>query len=150
MYSKYSFHRRLTLRLLCIALCACMALNGCSSTSLPDDTLSSEQEETESSVSSSEDSAYTYSDYELDDSFDRQSAASITLSGSTAQSNGSGVSINNATPKKDAISSAESWRMGKSSSMPVTATRFSWFWTRLLSTAPPAAPFWFAMQTRSR
>ena len=97
MYSKYSFHRRLTLRLLCIALCACMALNGCSSTSLPDDTLSSEQEETESSVSSSEDSAYTYSDYELDDSFDRQSAASITLSGSTAQSNGSGVSINNAT-----------------------------------------------------
>lgn len=73
------------------------ALNGCSSTSLPDDTLSSEQEETESSVSSSEDSAYTYSDYELDDSFDRQSAASITLSGSTAQSNGSGVSINNAT-----------------------------------------------------
>jgi len=97
LYSKYSFHRRLTLRLLCIALCACMALNGCSSTSLPDDTLSSEQEETESSVSSSEDSAYTYSDYELDDSFDRQSAASITLSGSTAQSNGSGVSINNAT-----------------------------------------------------
>ena len=97
MYSKYSFHRRLTLRLLCIALCACMALNGFSSTSLPDDTLSSEQEETESSVSSSEDSAYTYSDYELDDSFDRQSAASITLSGSTAQSNGSGVSINNAT-----------------------------------------------------
>lgn len=97
MYSKYSFHRRLTLRLLCIALCACMALNGCSSTSLPDDTLNSEQEETESSVSSSEDSAYTYSDYELDDSFDRQSAASITLSGSTAQSNGSGVSINNAT-----------------------------------------------------
>lgn len=97
MYSKYSFHRRLTLRLLCIALCACMALNGCSSTSLPDDTLSSEQEETESSVSSSEDSAYTYSDYELDDSFDRQSAASIILSGSTAQSNGSGVSINNAT-----------------------------------------------------
>ena len=97
MYSKYSFHRRLTLRLLCIALCACMALNGCSSPSLPDDTLSSEQEETESSVSSSEDSAYTYSDYELDDSFDRQSAASITLSGSTAQSNGSGVSINNAT-----------------------------------------------------
>ena len=97
MYSKYSFHRRLTLRLLCIALCACMALNGCSSTSLPDDTLSSEQEETESSVSSSEDSAYTYSDYELDDSFDRQSAASIPLSGSTAQSNGSGVSINNAT-----------------------------------------------------
>ena len=97
MYSKYSFHRRLTLRLLCIALCACMALNGCSSTSLPDDTLSSEQEETESSVSSSEDSAYTYPDYELDDSFDRQSAASITLSGSTAQSNGSGVSINNAT-----------------------------------------------------
>ena len=97
MYSKYSFHRRLTLRLLCIALCACMALNGCSSTSLPDDTLSSEQEETESSVSSSEDSAYTYSDYELDDSFDRQSAASITLSGSTAQSNGSGVSIINAT-----------------------------------------------------
>ena len=92
MYSKYSFHRRL-----CIALCACMALNGCSSTSLPDDTLSSEQEETESSVSSSEDSAYTYSDYELDDSFDRQSAASITLSGSTAQSNGCGVSINNAT-----------------------------------------------------
>ena len=97
MYSKYSFHRRLTLRLLCIALCACMALNGCSSTSLPDDTLSSEQEETESSVSSSEDSAYTYSDYELDDSFDRQSAASIILSGSTAQSNGSGVSINNVT-----------------------------------------------------
>ena len=97
MYSKYSFHRRLTLRLLCIALCACMALNGCSSTSLPDDTLSSEQEETDDSVSSSEDSAYTYSDYELDDSFDRQSAASITLSGSTAQSNGSGVSINNAT-----------------------------------------------------
>ena len=97
MYSKYSFHRRLTLRLLCIALCACMALNGCSSTSLPDDTLSSEQEETESSVSSSEDSAYTYSDYELDDSFDRQSAASIILSGSIAQSNGSGVSINNAT-----------------------------------------------------
>ena len=97
MYSKYSFHRRLTLRLLCIALCACMALNGFSFTSLPDDTLSSEQEETESSVSSSEDSAYTYSDYELDDSFDRQSAASITLSGSTAQSNGSGVSINNAT-----------------------------------------------------
>ena len=33
----------------------------------------------------------------MDDSFDRQSAASITLSGSTAQSNGSGVSINNAT-----------------------------------------------------
>ena len=97
MYSKYSFHRRLTLRLLCIALCACMALNGCSSTSLPDDTLSSEQEETDDSVSSSEDSAYTYSDYELDDSFDRQSAASIILSGSTAQSNGSGVSINNAT-----------------------------------------------------
>ena len=97
MYSKYSFHRRLTLRLLCIALCACMALNGCSSTSLPDDTLSSEQEEMDDSVSSSEDSAYTYSDYELDDSFDRQSAASITLSGSTAQSNGSGVSINNAT-----------------------------------------------------
>ena len=97
MYSKYSFHRRLTLRLLCIALCACMALNGCSSTSLPDDTLSSEQEETDDSVSSSEDSAYTYSDYELDDSFDRQSAASITLSGSIAQSNGSGVSINNAT-----------------------------------------------------
>ena len=86
MYSKYSFHRRLTLRLLCIALCACMALNGCSSTSLPDDTLSSEQEETDDSVSSSEDSAYTYSDYELDDSFDRQSAASIILSGSTAQS----------------------------------------------------------------
>ena len=74
-----------------------MALNGCSSTSLPDDTLSSEQEEMDDSVSSSEDSAYTYSDYELDDSFDRQSAASITLSGSTAQSNGSGVSINNAT-----------------------------------------------------
>ena len=97
MYSKYSFHRRLTLRLLCIALCDCMALNGCSSTSLPDDTLSSEQEEMDDSVSSSEDSAYTYSDYELDDSFDRQSAASITLSGSTAQSNGSGVSINNAT-----------------------------------------------------
>ena len=97
MYSKYSFHRRLTLRLLCIALCACMALNGCSSTSLPDDTLSSEQEEMDDSVSFSEDSAYTYSDYELDDSFDRQSAASITLSGSTAQSNGSGVSINNAT-----------------------------------------------------
>jgi len=97
LYSKYSFHRRLTLRLLCIALCACMALNGCSSTSLPDDTLSSEQEETDDSVSSSEDSAYTYSDYELDDSFDRQSAASIILSGSTAQSNGSGVSINNAT-----------------------------------------------------
>lgn len=97
MYSKYSFHRRLTLRLLCIALCACMALNGCSSTSLPDDTLSSEQEEMDDSVSSSEDSAYTYSDYELDDSFDRQSAASITLSGSIAQSNGSGVSINNAT-----------------------------------------------------
>ena len=97
MYSKYSFHRRLTLRLLCIALCACMALNGCSSTSLPDDTLSSEQEEMDDFVSSSEDSAYTYSDYELDDSFDRQSAASITLSGSTAQSNGSGVSINNAT-----------------------------------------------------
>ena len=97
MYSKYSFHRRLTLRLLCIALCACMALNGCSSTSLPNDTLSSEQEEMDDSVSSSEDSAYTYSDYELDDSFDRQSAASITLSGSTAQSNGSGVSINNAT-----------------------------------------------------
>ena len=97
MYSKYSFHRRLTLRLLCIALCACMALNGCSSTSLPDDTLSSEQEETDDSFSSSEDSAYTYSDYELDDSFDRQSAASIILSGSTAQSNGSGVSINNAT-----------------------------------------------------
>ena len=97
MYSKYSFHRRLTLRLLCIALCACMALNGCSSTSLPDDTLSSEQEETDDSVSSSEDSAYTYSDYELDDSFDRQSAASIILSGSTAQSNGSGVSINNVT-----------------------------------------------------
>ena len=97
MYSKYSFHRRLTLHLLCIALCACMALNGCSSTSLPDDTLSSEQEEMDDSVSSSEDSAYTYSDYELDDSFDRQSAASITLSGSTAQSNGSGVSINNAT-----------------------------------------------------
>lgn len=97
MYSKYSFHRRLTLRLLCIALCACMALNGCSSTSLPDDTLSSEQEEMDDSVSSSEDSSYTYSDYELDDSFDRQSAASITLSGSTAQSNGSGVSINNAT-----------------------------------------------------
>ena len=97
MYSKYSFHRRLTLRLLCIALCACMALNGCSSTSLPDDTLSSEKEEMDDSVSSSEDSAYTYSDYELDDSFDRQSAASITLSGSTAQSNGSGVSINNAT-----------------------------------------------------
>ena len=97
MYSKYSFHRRLTLRLLCIALCACMALNGCSSTSLPDDTLNSEQEEMDDSVSSSEDSAYTYSDYELDDSFDRQSAASITLSGSTAQSNGSGVSINNAT-----------------------------------------------------
>jgi len=97
LYSKYSFHRRLTLRLLCIALCACMALNGCSSTSLPDDTLSSEQEEMDDSVSSSEDSAYTYSDYELDDSFDRQSAASITLSGSTAQSNGSGVSINNAT-----------------------------------------------------
>ena len=97
MYSKYSFHRRLTLRLLCIALCACMALNGCSSTSLPDDTLSSEQEETDDSVSSSEDSAYTYSDYELDDSFDRQSAASIILSGSTAQSNGSAVSINNAT-----------------------------------------------------
>lgn len=97
MYSKYSFHRRLTLRLLCIALCACMALNGCSSTSLPDDTLSSEQEETDDSVSSSEDSAYTYSDYELDDSFDRQSAASIILSGSTAQSNGSGVSINNTT-----------------------------------------------------
>lgn len=97
MYSKYSFHRRLTLRLLCIALCACMALNGCSSTSLPDDTLSSEKEEMDDSVSSSEDSAYTYSDYELDDSFDRQSAASITLSGSIAQSNGSGVSINNAT-----------------------------------------------------
>lgn len=97
MYSKYSFHQRLTLRLLCIALCACMALNGCSSTSLPDDTLSSEQEETDDSVSSSEDSAYTYSDYELDDSFDRQSAASIILSGSTAQSNGSGVSINNVT-----------------------------------------------------
>ncbi len=97
MYSKYSFHRRLTLRLLCIALCACMALNGCSSTSLPDDTLSSEKEEMDDSVSSSKDSAYTYSDYELDDSFDRQSAASITLSGSTAQSNGSGVSINNAT-----------------------------------------------------
>jgi len=97
LYSKYSFHRRLTLRLLCIALCACMALNGCSSTSLPDDTLSSEKEEMDDSVSSSEDSAYTYSDYELDDSFDRQSAASITLSGSTAQSNGSGVSINNAT-----------------------------------------------------
>jgi len=74
-----------------------MALNGCSSTSLPDDTLSSEQEEMDDSVSFSEDSAYTYSDYELDDSFDRQSAASITLSGSTAQSNGSGVSINNAT-----------------------------------------------------
>jgi len=74
-----------------------MALNGCSSTSLPDDTLSSEQEETDDSFSSSEDSAYTYSDYELDDSFDRQSAASIILSGSTAQSNGSGVSINNAT-----------------------------------------------------
>lgn len=52
MYSKYSFHRRLTLRLLCIALCACMALNGCSSTSLPDDTLSSEQEEMDDSVSS--------------------------------------------------------------------------------------------------
>lgn len=72
MYSKYSFHRRLTLRLLCIALCACMALNGCSSTSLPDDTLSSEQEETESSVSSlPRIPPILTPDYELDDSFVR-------------------------------------------------------------------------------
>ena len=81
---------------LCI-LCLCIALlcAGCSQTAHTGSSSIGESTASESTTQSRE--TYTYSDYELDDSYDEGSAALITLSGDSAESNGTGVTISGST-----------------------------------------------------
>lgn len=81
---------------LCI-LCLCIALlcAGCSQTAQTGSSSIGESTASESTTQSRE--TYTYSDYELDDSYDEGSAALITLSGDSAESNGTGVTISGST-----------------------------------------------------
>ena len=81
---------------LCI-LCLCIALlcAGCSQTAQTGSSSIGESTASESTTQSRE--TYTYSDYELDDSYDESSAALITLSGDSAESNGTGVTISGST-----------------------------------------------------
>lgn len=81
---------------LCI-LCLCIALlcAGCSQTAQTASSSIGESTASESTTQSRE--TYTYSDYELDDSYDESSAALITLSGDSAESNGTGVTISGST-----------------------------------------------------
>lgn len=81
---------------LCI-LCLCIALlcAGCSQTAQTASSSIGESTASESTTQSRE--TYTYSDYELDDSYDEGSAALITLSGDSAESNGTGVTISGST-----------------------------------------------------
>ena len=81
---------------LCI-LCLCIALlcAGCSQTAQTGSSSIGESTASESTTQSRE--TYTYSDYELDDSYDESSAALITLSGDSAESNGTSVTISGST-----------------------------------------------------
>ena len=81
---------------LCI-LCLCIALlcAGCSQTAQTGSSSIGESTASESTTQSRE--TYTYSDYELDDSYDESSAALITLSGDSAELNGTGVTISSST-----------------------------------------------------
>lgn len=86
----HKLKHRLCLLVLCIALLA----SGCAQTS-EETTSSSEVSEPVQSVSDTNNpnQLHEYSDYELDASYDENNCAVITLSGSGASSNGTGVSI---------------------------------------------------------
>lgn len=81
---------------LCIlCLCAALLCTGCSQTAQTGSSSIGESTASETTAQSQE--TYTYSDYELDDSYDEGSAALITLSGDSAESNGTGVTISGST-----------------------------------------------------
>lgn len=81
---------------LCIlCLCAALLCTGCSQTAQTGSSSIGESTASETTAQSRE--TYTYSDYELDDSYDEGSAALITLSGDSAESNGTGVTISGST-----------------------------------------------------
>ena len=86
----HKLKHRLCLLVLCIALLA----SGCTQTS-EETTSSAEVSEPVQSVSDSNNpnQLHEYSDYELDASYDENNCAIITLSGSGASSNGTGVSV---------------------------------------------------------
>lgn len=86
----HKLKHRLCLLVLCIALLA----SGCTQTS-EETTSSTEVSEPVQSVSDSNNpnQLHEYSDYELDASYDENNCAVITLSGSGASSNGTGVSV---------------------------------------------------------
>ena len=76
---------------LCV-LCLCIALlcSGCSQAVQTDSGGST-------TAQTQQESSGTYSDYALDDSYDESSSALITLSGNSAESNGTGVAVNDST-----------------------------------------------------
>lgn len=86
MLSAFSFRRQLVVLMLCIALLC----TGCSQTAAVSSTDTTEEITTDTSGDTS---SSDYSDFELDDNYDADSAATITLDGDTASSNGTGVSI---------------------------------------------------------
>ena len=86
MLSAFSFRRQLVVLMLCIALLC----TGCSQTAAVSSTDTTEEITT---GTSGDTSSSDYSDFELDDNYDADSAATITLDGDTASSNGTGVSI---------------------------------------------------------
>ena len=84
----------LTRRMVVLMLCAALLCAGCSQTATIPSSSSTNTEITAGS-SGEESSADTsdYSNFELDDNYDADNAATITLEGGTATSNGAGVSI---------------------------------------------------------
>ena len=86
MLSAFSFRRQLVVLMLCIALLC----TGCSQTAAVSSTDTTEEITT---GTSGDTSSSDHSDFELDDNYDADSAATITLDGDTASSNGTGVSI---------------------------------------------------------
>ncbi len=86
MLSAFSFRRQLVVLMLCVALLC----TGCSQTAAVSSTDTTEEITT---GTSGDTSSSDYSDFELDDNYDADSAATITLDGDTASSNGTGVSI---------------------------------------------------------
>lgn len=71
-------------------LCVALLCTGCSQTAAVSSTDTTEEITT---GTSGDTSSSDYSDFELDDNYDADSAATITLDGDTASSNGTGVSI---------------------------------------------------------
>lgn len=135
---------------LCI-LCLCIALlcAGCSQTAQTASSSIGESAVSESTTQSRE--TYTYSDYELDDSYDESSAALITLSGDSAESNGTGVTISGSTvtiSREGCYILRGELTTGRSSSTRAIPTRCSWCWTEYRLPARTAARFWCATRIR--